>query len=206
MNRYCHAFIFLEEDEKSIEISSQWTTSLFCHIDMGFRMAIIGWNVHSSLSDCLSQLFVIACLHAWFFTIYFFIITFSYTQWSFSNSIASYSSSHLETKEELQLLKTLFVNKKQFTHFESLRDILPSLTIQTKSLLRALTLHRYESNAIVKLLKLFSLITYINSQNSILQHMTVFYLILVYQCKQLKNSDFAYSKQEYQNQNNLTYG
>jgi len=71
---------------------------------------------------------------------------------------------YVETEQELQLLKTLFVCKERFTQLkscrlESLRDILPSLTIQEPSPLRALTLDRCEPDLIVQLLPL---LTYLN--------------------------------------------
>jgi hypothetical protein len=74
---------------------------------------------------------------------------------------------YLETEQELQLLKTLFLDKERFTQLkscrlESLRDILSSLTIQEPSPLRALTLERCEPDLIVQLLKLFPLLTYLN--------------------------------------------
>jgi len=61
---------------------------------------------------------------------------------------------YIETEQELQLLKTLFVDKERFTQLkscrlESLRDILPSLTIQEPSPLRALTLDRCEPDIIL---------------------------------------------------------
>ncbi len=74
---------------------------------------------------------------------------------------------YTETEEEMQLLETLFIDQKRFIHLktcrlESLRDILPRLSIQISSPLRALTLHRCDANIITDLLKLFPLLTYLN--------------------------------------------
>jgi len=72
-----------------------------------------------------------------------------------------------ETDEEMQLLETLFIKKERFIqlktcHLESLRDILPRLSIQISSPLRALTLNQCDVNNIINLLQSFPLLTYLN--------------------------------------------
>lgn len=74
---------------------------------------------------------------------------------------------YIETEEEIKLLETLFFSKQRFVqlkscHLESLRDILPRLSPQISSPLRALTLNQFDADEILQLLELFPLLTYLN--------------------------------------------